>query len=684
MEEYLNEISRIRNLLEDHPEGLSITDISGQLHMNRNSVAKYMDILQMQGSVDGRKKGTSKVFYLSERLLAESIRKVCTRPFLIINQNGKVIDCNQMFSDFTGVPKDEMLNWLFEVLPFKFLEGGTAQEVLKTSLKGMEQRVRAQVLLGTKTIPVTLLLIPVVFETGKPGVSVIVDDSGAVSGKSSAETASSDFLAILDNQIEYIVRHTPEGIISYVNEPYFLAVGKTREELIGRLFKPIVSPEDAEKIKNRFSRLTVQNPVGMIEYRTVMAKGEARWQRWLDRALFNNRGECSGYISCGIDITDLVFAQQRLKKTKDTLEETIINRTNELQEINRHLYTEMAERERIEQQLLHTQFAMDNAADMVFWINRNARVHYANKAAIQFLGYTADQLFDIPFGNIFPTYSLTKWDSAWERLKTEGKIASETSILRKDESQVPVEVVIKYLEYHGNEFACCFSRDISDRTRMEHSLQMANRKLNVFTSIARHDIQNKITVLLGFLGRTKKKVKDPVILGYLEKQEQAAKAISDEITMTRDFKDLGIDPPKWLNVREIVMIVMIRYKDSPVLITNDLPDLEVYADGQLGRVFVRVLENAVNYGHKTTEIRISAIHKEAYLVIAVESSGEGIRPEDKERIFELQDGGSLHRGLFIAREILSLTGITLHETGEYGKGTRFEMVIPPAYFRSPH
>ena len=43
-------VSRIRDELEKHPEGLSITDIAGLLGINRNSVAKYMDILQVQGS----------------------------------------------------------------------------------------------------------------------------------------------------------------------------------------------------------------------------------------------------------------------------------------------------------------------------------------------------------------------------------------------------------------------------------------------------------------------------------------------------------------------------------------------------------------------------------------------------------------------------------------------------------
>ena len=135
-------------------------------------------------------------------------------------------------------------------------------------------------------------------------------------------------------------------------------------------------------------------------------------------------------------------------------------------------------------------------------------------------------------------------------------------MIRKDGTKMPVEMVLRYLEYHNNEFVCCFCRDISERTRMERTLHLANKKLNVLTSLTRHDIQNKVTVLLG-TGKGAEKGEDPVVLEYLERQEHAANAIRDEITITRDFKDLGADPPEWLNIRNVVAAAVTRYSDTP-------------------------------------------------------------------------------------------------------------------------
>ncbi|MFA6362232.1 PAS domain S-box protein [Methanoregula sp.] len=682
MEEYLEEISRIKEELEQHPEGMSITDIAGLLHMNRNSVAKYMDILQIQGSVDGRKRGTSKIYYISHRMPAASIRKVCLQPFITLDQDSLVTDHNQKFSRLTGHSSEQIVGQPFERFPFKILEGGTVQQIFRAALKGVEQRVRARIVFNGEDRPVSLFLIPLVYGTGKPGVAVIVDDENITSGGStSSDAILPEFYTLLDKQMEYVVKYTPEGIIQYVNEPYCQAMARSREDLIGRPFKHLILAEDSERVRVNRSRLSLQYPAGMIEFRAIMANGEARWQRWWDHALFDNHGQLTGYFSCGLDITEDVRVHAKLKKSQEILEETIVTRTNEFREINRQLYEEMANREKMEQQLLLTQFTMDNAADMVFWVNHNARMDYANKAAVTSLGYTADEIPNLTLVDIFPAPVIDTWDDLWEHLKGEGTITRDTVMIRKDGTPIPVEMVVRYLEYQNNGFACCLCRDISERIRMEQTLRLANKKLNVLTSLTRHDIQNKITVLLGYLGRAQKQEKDPVILGYLERQEHAAKAIRDKITTTRDFKDLGSKPPEWLDIRQVVAAAVSQCSESPVRYSIDLPYLFVYADHQMERVFSRLFKNAVQVEHPPSSIRVFSREEPERFAIIVEYNGPGIKSEDKKRIFELEGDVPGQSGLYILSEILSLTDITLEETGVSGKETRFEMGVPPASYR---
>jgi len=372
---------------------------------------------------------------------------------------------------------------------------------------------------------------------------------------------------------------------------------------------------------------------------------------------------------------------QRLKKSQETLEESIIQRTEELRGINRQLYSEIAQRERMEEQLLLAQFAMDRATDMVFWIGQDGRIRYANDVAADDLSYDKAELLECSFGDIVAGYPREQWDLLWQELKNGGQISRETHLVKKDGARLPVDVRLTYFEYRGKEFVYCSSRDLSERIRMDQALKEANKKLNVFTSIARHDIQNKITVLLAYLGRTKKAVTDPRLLDYISHQEQAAKAIRTEINLTRDFKDMGLHPPEWQNVPLMISGVLEKYDKKTATVSIGLPGIEIYADGQLEHVFDRLVERSLETDDNALEIRVSHQLREGTLSIIFENNGPGFRPEEKETLFELHSDGSGNRELFIVREILSLTGITLTENGEPGKGARFEMRVPETYFR---
>ena len=685
MDEHKEELSRIRDELERHPEGMSISDIAGLLHLNRNSVAKYMDILQIQGRVDGRKRGTSKVYYLSHRISADSLRKTCVQPFITLDHEGIATESNPPFSRLTGLSREQILGKLPDQLPLRLTEGGTLQQAFRAALRGMDQKVQAMALINSQERSVSLSLVPLVFATGKPGVAVLVGgDPTAAPESSGTGTASLEFRTLLDHQVEYVVRYSPEGIIFYVNEPYCRAMARSREDLIGRPFKHLVSPEDAERIAANRVRLNPKYPAGMIEFRAITANGEARWQRWWDRALFDDRGEITGYFSCGLDITEEILTRTKLKKTQDMLEETIVTRTNELREINRQLYDEMTRRETMEQQLLLTQFAMDNAADMVFWVNRNGHVYYANKAAVTGVGYSAGELSDMGLSGILPISAAHPWSEIWEHLKKEGTINRRIEMIRKDGARIPVEMVLRYLEYHKNEFVCCFVRDVSERMRMEHTLHRANKKLNVLASITRHDIQNKVTILLGYLTRAKKRETDPEVREYLDRQEIAAKAIRDEIAITRDFKDLGSDSPEWLNIGEMVAEVTNRFRDHAVRFSIDLPPgLLVYADRQMERAFFRLFETALTTPSPPESIRVFSRGEQDRIVICVEYEGDQ-PPADEKNAGSDATGSDLERhSLLVIREILSLTDITLDVSKGPGKEGRFEIGIPAISYRFP-
>jgi len=353
MERYQDDIARIKDLLREHTKGMSITDIAEQVHISRNSVGKYLDILQIQGSVDAYKVGTSKLYFLSSRLPSHAIPDVCTRPFLLIDNAEFVTDTNRPMTELLAIPKERIVGREFASLPITIRETGRAKQTLWGALRGTSIRVQGIVRPENgEPKAASLIFEPIVYENGRPGAALIIENLESHAATKDIVGAFSDILSLLDDEIEYVVRCTPEGTIRFVNETYCTAAGKTKEDMMNRPFRPLVSEEDAERIQHHLAQVSVQKTVAWIEFKAVMAGGEVRWQRWKDRALFDDRGSLTGYQSCGVDITDLMELKQELAATEERMNEIVLKKTGELRSTNRQLYAELSARDKIDYRLM--------------------------------------------------------------------------------------------------------------------------------------------------------------------------------------------------------------------------------------------------------------------------------------------------------------------------------------------
>jgi len=117
--------------------------------------------------------------------------------------------------------------------------------------------------------------------------------------------------------------------------------------------------------------------------------------------------------------------------------------------------------------------------------------------------------------------------------------------------------------------------------------------------------------------------------------------------------------------------------------TVHLDNLEIFADSLLERVFFVLSDNVLRHAKTATTVTIRYQFEEEDLLLLFEDDGNGIPDSNKEKIFERGFGTQKGLELFLVREILSITGITIQETGKEGKGARFEMRVPKGAYRFP-
>jgi PAS domain S-box-containing protein len=248
--------------------------------------------------------------------------------------------------------------------------------------------------------------------------------------------------------------------------------------------------------------------------------------------------------------------------------------------------------------------------------------------------------------------------------------------------KVWVEAIGKRIQY-GNSPAILISmRDISSRKRMEEAIQQANRKLTLLSSITRHDINNQLLVLNGFVGLLQGKIPDPSFADYFSRITKASSRIATMIRFTKEYEEIGVHAAEWKDLPSLVNSAKKSITLGQVTLKNDLPaHTEVFADPLIVKVFFNLIDNALRHGGGITTIRFSFEARDGDGIIVCEDDGDGVAGDEKEKIFDREFGKNTGFGLAISREILGITGITIRETGEPGRGARFEIMVPKGAYR---
>lgn len=169
------------------------------------------------------------------------------------------------------------------------------------------------------------------------------------------------------------------------------------------------------------------------------------------------------------DITDRKLAEEALRRAHDDLEVRVERRTAELRLAN--------------QALSFTQFAMDHAADAVFWLNNALQFIYVNDTACRFLGYDRDALLEVGISGISSALDSDECRRRLEEMHQNGLIF-EWVFRRADGSVFPVEITANRLQFEGNENFCLFARDISERRRAEELRQFQLQAARTLSTIS--------------------------------------------------------------------------------------------------------------------------------------------------------------------------------------------------------
>ncbi|AGB03145.1 PAS domain S-box protein [Methanoregula formicica] len=428
-----------------------------------------------------------------------------------------------------------------------------------------------------------------------------------------------------------------------VNPAALEMIGITRDEIIGRSCHDVVCPAEAGKCPVTDLGIQVDNS-----------------QRILVR-------------SDGSRISIIKHVVPVMLHGRSCLLETFIDNTVRLQM--------QEELQKSQERLSHL---LQTSPVGVFESKASGALTYVNERWEEMTGMTFQDMRSRPWKEIQePLDRMRISKEMWKKFQSRLLPDAETRFMRPDGSVIwlygqSVPVYDSKGQIHGYVGTIT---DITDRKRIEDAIHLANKKLNLMNDITRHDILNTITGIFGLIDMAVASGNKEELARLLEQIKEEGRLIQRQITFTRDYQGVGVHAPVWQNVRDIVSRAISGLNNPGVSIEIELEETEIFADPLLEKVFYNLADNAVRYGERLTMIRFYYQISDIGLTLICEDDGVGIPDNAKARIFERGVGRNTGMGLFLTREILRITGISIRETGVYGKRARFELIIPNGTWR---
>jgi PAS domain S-box-containing protein len=473
---------------------------------------------------------------------------------------------------------------------------------------------------------------------------------------------------LVDESSDPIFSFTPEYQYKYVNLAFAEGIEKPVDNIIGKSIWDIFPKEEADKRFTSLSHVFRTGERKIIEGLVPRANGD-RFYVTTVAPVKDTGGRVISAICSSKDITEI-------KRTEASLRES-------------------------EEQLV---LAIEGSGAVFWdWHVQTGKTAF-NERWAEIAGYTRAELSPVSIGtsiNLCHPDDLQQSDELLKRhfSKLSPMYECEVRIHHKDGHWIWVLDRRKVIKWDSNGLPIRMTgthQDISERKELEKemeyytqelqqfsaSLAAAHKKISLLSSITRHDINNQLTVIGGYMDMLECKEHDPALDEYFRTVSIAAQRIAAMIQFTSEDEEIGVTAPVWQDCSTVVDTAAREASLGKVMVKNDLPaGAEVFADPLIVKVFYNLMDNAARYGGKITTIRFSVDEAGDDYLIVSEDGGDGIIAGEKEKTLERGFGKNTGLGLALAREILSITGITIRETVEPGKGARFEMVVPKGEYR---
>ena len=478
---------------------------------------------------------------------------------------------------------------------------------------------------------------------------------------------------IVEQANDIIYTHDLDGRLTSLNAAGLLFSRHAQlEELIGRHIASVFQLSVGESGVRESIRQLRSEGARREEMEGRSANGERRWLEFSMSLICTRDGVPFGVRGVARDITRRKQVEEQLRRSEERYRELV-----------------------------------DNANDIIYTIDMEGRYTSLNRAGERISGYTRDEVLGKSWKEmVAPEHIALASEMLLRKLAgQESATFYELEIVARNGQRIPLEVNSEIIYEDGQPVGVQgIARDITERKRAESLLRARfereaesekMRSLGQLSAGVAHNFNNALAAILGRTQLLLRSVTDERHRRSLEVIETATQDAAEIVRRIQTFARRA--PSAQFNkvslaalITDAVQLTRTSWEDDAhvhnlryeVAFTNEVGvDDHLEANPtELREVFVYLIFNALDAMPAGGRIEVRESKRDAWLVVEVRDTGEGVPPEFQDRIFEpfFTTKGSQGSGLGLAVSygIIKRHGGTIEVGSAPGGGTVFTLKFP--------
>jgi PAS domain S-box-containing protein len=235
VESYQQELAKIKTILKNNPKGMTVTDIAHEININRNSVAKYLDVLLISGHAEMVSFGPAKVFFPSSRIPLSAMLNLTHDYIVLLDRDLRFIQVSENLLKFLGMPRDTIIGHSIETFAHSIFQLPEMSTNARRALEGKETVVEQHYPPDTKELSISIKHIPTTFDDGEPGVTLLIEDiTERKRTEEKMKQAAREWELTFNSITDMISIQDDEFFIQRANQAYTEFLHMKPEEIIGK------------------------------------------------------------------------------------------------------------------------------------------------------------------------------------------------------------------------------------------------------------------------------------------------------------------------------------------------------------------------------------------------------------------------------------------------------------------